>query len=77
MLFEADNVKEFAEINRHSNSDSLTGELCSLPSKVIRTNATFNAKGNRLTATSNEATGTLRNKQTHSSEGLTLVIRRE
>jgi hypothetical protein len=45
-------VKDFAETNTHSNSDSLTGELCSLPSKVVRTTATFNAKGNKLTATS-------------------------
>ena len=48
-LFEADNVKDFAKINAHSNSDSLTGELCSLPSKVVRITATFNAKGNKLT----------------------------
>jgi hypothetical protein len=40
-LFEADNVKDFAEINRHSDSDSLTGELCGLPSKLIAVRLTL------------------------------------
>jgi hypothetical protein len=39
-----DNVKDFAETNMHSNSDLLTGELCGLPTEVVRTTAILSVK---------------------------------